>query len=43
MEAMKIGMLGSGQVAKVLANGFLNHGHQVMMGILLDAELGMEI
>ena len=32
MEAMKIGVLGSGQVAKVLASGFLMHGHQVMMG-----------
>ncbi|MEQ8425809.1 MAG: NAD(P)-binding domain-containing protein [Cyclobacteriaceae bacterium] len=29
---MKIGVLGSGQVAKVLANGFLKHGHQVMVG-----------
>lgn len=32
METMKIGVLGSGQVAKVLATGFLKHGHQVMMG-----------
>ena len=29
---MKIGMLGSGAVAKVLAAGFMRHGHQVMMG-----------
>jgi predicted dinucleotide-binding enzyme len=29
---MKIGVLGSGVVAKVLASGFLKHGHQVMMG-----------
>jgi len=29
---MKIGVLGSGGVAKVLAGGFLNHGHQVMVG-----------
>lgn len=32
METMKIGVLGSGQVAKVLASGFLKHGHQVMVG-----------
>lgn len=29
---MKVGVLGSGQVAQVLAGGFLKHGHQVMMG-----------
>ncbi len=29
---MKIGVLGSGDVAKVLASGFLKHGHQVMLG-----------
>jgi predicted dinucleotide-binding enzyme len=29
---MKVGILGSGDVAKVLAGGFLKHGHQVMMG-----------
>ena len=29
---MKIGVLGSGAVAKVLAAGFMRHGHQVMMG-----------
>src|SRR3954462_14359537 len=29
---MKIGILGSGDVAKTLAGGFLQHGHQVMMG-----------
>jgi 8-hydroxy-5-deazaflavin:NADPH oxidoreductase len=27
-----IGVLGSGQVAKVLADGFLKHGYRVMMG-----------
>lgn len=32
METMKIGVLGSGQVAKVLASGFLKFGHQVMVG-----------
>ncbi|MBL7994035.1 NAD(P)-binding domain-containing protein [bacterium] len=29
---MKIGILGSGQVAQVLAGGFIKHGHEVMMG-----------
>jgi predicted dinucleotide-binding enzyme len=29
---MKIGILGSGDVAKVLASGFLQHGHDAMMG-----------
>lgn len=29
---MKIGILGSGQVAKVLGNGFLKYGNQVMLG-----------
>jgi predicted dinucleotide-binding enzyme len=29
---MKIGILGSGDVAKVLASGFLKHGHEVKMG-----------
>lgn len=29
---MKIGVLGSGQVAQVLASGFIKHGHDVMMG-----------
>jgi predicted dinucleotide-binding enzyme len=29
---MKIGVLGSGDVAKVLASGFLKHGHQVTVG-----------
>lgn len=28
----KIGILGSGAVAKVLASGFLKHGHEVMLG-----------
>lgn len=28
----KIGILGSGQVGKVLANGFLKHGYEVMIG-----------
>ena len=29
---MKVGVLGSGEVAKVLASGFLKHGHLVMIG-----------
>ena len=29
---MKVGILGSGEVAKTLAGGFLKHGHEVMMG-----------
>ncbi len=29
---MKVGILGSGDVAKVLGGGFLKHGHDVMMG-----------
>lgn len=29
---MKIGVLGSGVVGRTLANGFLKHGHQVMIG-----------
>jgi predicted dinucleotide-binding enzyme len=29
---MKIGVLGSGAVAKTLAAGFLKHGHEVMLG-----------
>ena len=29
---MKIGIIGSGVVAQVLANGFLKHGHEVLLG-----------
>ena len=29
---MKIGIIGSGDVAKTLAAGFLNHGHEVSVG-----------
>jgi predicted dinucleotide-binding enzyme len=32
MTKSKIGILGSGQVAKVLATGFLNNGQEVMVG-----------
>ncbi|HEY1803289.1 MAG TPA: NAD(P)-binding domain-containing protein [Terracidiphilus sp.] len=36
---MKVGVLGSGDVAKSLAEGFLKHGHQVMMGTREPAKL----
>jgi predicted dinucleotide-binding enzyme len=36
---MKVGVLGSGDVAKVLASGFLKHGHQVMIGSGTPAKL----
>jgi predicted dinucleotide-binding enzyme len=36
---MKIGVLGSGEVAKVLAGGFLRHGHGVMLGTRDSAKL----
>lgn len=36
---MKIGVLGSGEVARVLAAGFLKHGHEVMMGTRDPAKL----
>jgi len=36
---MKVGVLGSGDVAKVLASGFLKHGHEVMMGTRTPAKL----
>lgn len=29
---MKVGVIGSGDVGKSLANGFVRHGHEVMMG-----------
>ena len=29
---MKVGVLGSGDVAKALADGFARHGHHVVMG-----------
>ncbi len=32
MQSTKVGIIGSGQVAQVLANGFLRHGYQVMVG-----------
>ena len=36
---MKVGILGSGDVAKALAGGFLRHGHQVMLGTRDAAKL----
>jgi predicted dinucleotide-binding enzyme len=36
---MKVGILGSGDVAKVLAGGFLKHGHEVMMGTRTSSKL----
>jgi predicted dinucleotide-binding enzyme len=38
-DAMKVGVLGSGDVAKTLASGFLKHGHDVMMGTREPAKL----
>jgi len=38
-DAMKVGVLGSGEVAKTLASGFLKHGHEVMMGTREPAKL----
>ena len=29
---MKVGVIGSGEVGRTLASGFLKHGHEVMMG-----------
>jgi predicted dinucleotide-binding enzyme len=37
---MKVGVLGSGDVAKVLAGGCLKHGHDVMMGTRTSSKLG---
>ncbi|HVN79627.1 MAG TPA: NAD(P)-binding domain-containing protein [Terriglobia bacterium] len=36
---MKVGILGSGDVAKALAKGFLKHGHEVMLGTRNAAKL----
>jgi predicted dinucleotide-binding enzyme len=36
---MKVGVLGSGDVAKVLAGGFLKHGHEVMIGTRMPDKL----
>ncbi len=37
---MKIGILGSGEVAKTLAGGFIKHGHEVVLGTRTPAKLG---
>lgn len=37
---MKIGILGSGEVAKTLAGGFIKHGHEVVLGTRAPAKLG---
>jgi predicted dinucleotide-binding enzyme len=36
---MRVGVLGSGDVAKVLAGGFLEHGHEVKVGSRTPAKL----
>jgi len=36
---MKVGVLGSGEVAKVLGSGFLKHGHDVMIGTRTPTKL----
>lgn len=36
---MKVGILGSGDVAKALGGGFLKHGHEVMLGTREPAKL----
>jgi len=36
---MRIGILGSGDVAKALGSGFLKHGHEVMLGTSSPAKL----
>jgi 8-hydroxy-5-deazaflavin:NADPH oxidoreductase len=36
---MKVGVLGSGDVAKTLAGGFIKHGHQVALGTREPAKL----
>jgi len=36
---MKVGILGSGDVAKALAAGFIGNGHQVMLGTRTPAKL----
>ncbi len=36
---MKVGVIGSGDVAKTLASGFLKHGHEVVVGTREPAKL----
>src|SRR5208283_2250771 len=40
LTAMKIGVIGSGDVAKTLGSGFLKHGHAVTMGTPDAAKFG---
>jgi len=37
---MKVGILGSGDVAKALAKGFIKHGHEVVLGTREVGKLG---
>lgn len=37
---MKVGILGSGDVGKILAAGFLKHGHEVIIGTRTPGKLG---
>ncbi len=37
---MKVGVLGSGDVAKALAGGFIKHGHQTMIGTRDSGKVG---
>ncbi|MEP7167954.1 MAG: NAD(P)-binding domain-containing protein [Bacteroidota bacterium] len=39
MQMKKIGIIGSGPVAKALGNGFIKHGYQVMLGTRDSAKL----
>ena len=36
---MKVGLLGSGDMAKTLGSGFLKHGHDLTMGTRTPAKL----
>jgi predicted dinucleotide-binding enzyme len=38
-DAMKVGILGSGDVAKALASGFMKHGHAITLGSRTPAKL----
>src|SRR5262249_27305984 len=38
-DDMRIGVIGSGEVAQVLASGFLKHGHEVVIGTRDPAKL----
>jgi 8-hydroxy-5-deazaflavin:NADPH oxidoreductase len=39
MSSDKVGVIGSGQVGQILADGFLKHGHEVMRGSREPAKL----